>query len=334
MSTTDRFRWGIIAPGRIAHTFAEALAGIDDAVLTAVASRDPVRGAEFARAYSTEDHSVRVCPDYDSLIDEPDIDGVYIANPHRFHADCVRRCLEAGKPVLCEKPLTVTTAGAESLFELAEDRGVFLMEAVWSRFLPVWDQVRDWVRQGAVGEIHSVHSDFCFRLPFKSNGRHWDINQAGGVTLDMGIYAISLSNFLFGRGPDRVQASVLKGETGVDIRTAALLDYGHAVSAFTSSFIARRDNTMRIEGNAGHIVIDGPFWGSDRATLTRHDAEPDVADRPRRINGFEYQIEAAMADIRAGRLQNARIPWADTLATARVIDRILEDGGVDYPFLQ
>ncbi|TBW58444.1 Gfo/Idh/MocA family oxidoreductase [Marinobacter halodurans] len=333
MPATESFRWGIIAPGRIARTFAEALTGVDDAVLTAVASRDPVRGAAFARTYSTDAHSVRVCPDYDSLIAEPDIDGVYIANPHRFHADCVRRCLEAGKPVLCEKPLTVSAAGAASLFELAERRGVFLMEAVWSRFLPVWDQVLDWVGQDAVGEVHTVQSDFCFRLPFKPNGRHWDIHQAGGVTLDMGIYAISLSNYLFGRGPDQVQASVLKGETGVDIRTAALLSYGNAVSVFTSSFVARRDNIMSIEGDAGRIVIDGPFWGSDRATLTRHDGEPEVADRPRRVNGFEYQIAAAMADIRAGRLQNARIPWADTLTTARVIDHILSDAGVIYPFL-
>ncbi|WP_165856149.1 Gfo/Idh/MocA family protein [Marinobacter sp. JSM 1782161] len=333
MTAPRPFRWGVIAPGRIAHNFARALSVIDDAELAGVASRQPERAESFAGDYRRDHPGVQVYPDYDALIQAPDIDAVYIANPHRFHAEWVRACLHAGKPVLCEKPLAVTAREAAELFRLAQANRVFLMEALWSRFLPVWQDVRHWLRAGAIGPVHTVQSSFCFRVPFNPADRLWDIHQAGGVTLDMGVYPIALSNFIFERGPDRVQAAVLKGATDVDVRTSALLHYGEAVSAFTASFLAGRDNSLRIEGEGGVIDVDGPFWASTRATLTPLDGEPVRADHPHRMNGFEYQIEAAMADIRAGHLQNDVIPWADTLTTARVIDQILAEGGVVYPFL-
>ncbi|WP_148864258.1 Gfo/Idh/MocA family protein [Marinobacter fonticola] len=333
MTSKSNFRWGILAPGRIAHKFAEALEVVGDAQLYAVASRDPSRGEQFARRYQGSDVPVKVYREYADLIRDPAVDAIYIANPHRFHADCVRQCLEAGKPVLCEKPLTVNAAQAEALFQLAEERNVFLMEALWTRFLPAWQQVRRWIDEGAIGQVHSVNANFCFKIPFQADDRLWDIEQAGGVLLDMGVYPLNLSNFVFGRGPDRIQSSVLKGETGVDVRTAALLDYGDGVSTFTCSFLARRDNGFQIEGSRGVIQMESNFWSATRATLKPFDGESQLFEQPHRANGFEYQIEAAMADIRAGRLENAVIPWADTLATLRVIDQVLATGGVVYPFL-
>lgn len=333
MKSAPTFRWGIIAPGRIAHKFAEALGVMDDARLHAVASRNLVRGKQFARDHHISAEPPRVYGDYLELINDRHVDAIYIANPHRFHADCIRQCLEAGKPVLCEKPLTVNAAQAETLFQVAEERRVFLMEALWTRFLPAWQQARQWVDDGAIGPVHSINANFCFKVPFQPEDRLWDIEQAGGVLLDMGVYPLNLSNFIFGRGPDRIQSSVLKGETGVDVRTAALLDYGPGVSTFTCSFLARRENTFQIEGSGGVIQMEKLYWGATTATLKPFAGEEQVFEQPHRANGFEYQIEAAMADIRAGRLENSVMPWSETLTTLRVIDQILAGGGVVYPFL-
>lgn len=337
MTSESVCRWGIVAPGRIAHKFAEALNALDDARLHAVASRNPARGERFVRDYVRDHHGdgepPQLCGDYLELINDRDVDAVYIANPHRFHADCIRQCLEAGKPVLCEKPLTVNAVQAEALFQLAAQRRVFLMEALWTRFLPAWQQARRWVDDGAIGQVHSINANFCFKVPFQPEDRLWDVGQAGGVLLDMGVYPLNLSNFIFGRGPDRIQSSVLKGETGVDVRTAALLDYGSGVSTFTCSFLARRENTFQIEGSGGVIQMEKHYWGATTATLKPFSGEEQVFEQSHRVNGFEYQIEAAMADIRAGRLENSVMPWSETLSTLRVIDQILAGGGVVYPFL-
>ncbi|BES73265.1 hypothetical protein RE428_42830 [Marinobacter nanhaiticus D15-8W] len=256
MTYGSTFRWGIIAPGRIAHNFAEALGVVEGARLYAVASRNLARGEEFAHKHHASGEPPRVYGGYFELINDPGVDAIYIANPHRFHADCIRHCLEAGKAVLCEKPLTVNAAQAEALFRLAKERNVFLMEALWTRFLPAWQQARQWIDDGAIGRIHSISADFCFRVPFQRDDRLWDIEQAGGVLLDMGVYPLNLSNFIFGRGPDRIQSSVLKGETEVDVCTAALLDYGAGVSTFTCSFLARRENIFQIEGAGGVIQME------------------------------------------------------------------------------
>ncbi|MEX1056496.1 MAG: Gfo/Idh/MocA family oxidoreductase, partial [Natronospirillum sp.] len=162
MTGTQPFRWGIIAPGRIAHNFASALSVVPDAELAAVASRNAARGQAFADQYSTGGVSPRVYADYAELVQDPSIDAIYIANPHRFHADSVALCLAADKPVLCEKPLMVNAEQAQALFAVAEARGVFLMEALWSRFLPAWDQVMQWLQADAIGTVHTIQSEFCF----------------------------------------------------------------------------------------------------------------------------------------------------------------------------
>ncbi|SEO65535.1 Gfo/Idh/MocA family protein [Aquisalimonas asiatica] len=331
------FQWGIVSPGRIAQTFASALSSVDDARLGAVTSRDTDRGRAFTEAFPQPGPEPAVYTDYAAMLADPSIDAVYVASPHRFHHEQVLAALRAGKPVLCEKPMTVTAAQAEELMQVADQQGVFLMEAMWSRFLPVWQQVRRWLDDGRIGPVHTLHSEFCVDMPRNTSDRLFDPALAGGNLLDMGVYCIALSRFVTGRDPDRVQSATRLGPTGVDERTAAILDYGDLVSQFTSSFLGQRRNGFRIEGERGVIEIDALFWASESARLTEVTAAESPAverfEQPHRGNGFEYQIEAAMASIRAGERECPGMPWAATLGTARVMDRMLRDAGVTFPFL-
>ncbi|TGG91302.1 Gfo/Idh/MocA family oxidoreductase [Natronospirillum operosum] len=331
------FNWGIIAPGRIARNFALGLQVVPEARLGAVASRNAERGQAFADEFGEAGHVPTVHGDYQALLDDPAVDGVYIASPHRFHFEQALMALQAGKPVVCEKPLTVTAGQAEQLMAAAEKQGVFLMEALWSRFLPVWQQVRRWLDEDRIGRVHTLQSEFCMLAPRDDSDRLLNPELAGGNLLDMGIYCIALSRFVTGCDPDRIQSSVLKGPTGVDERTAAILDYGDTVSQFTASFLTARPNHMLIEGELGRIEVEGPFWASERARLVLDPAGANPVteefDGTHRASGFEYQIEAATAAIRAGQLECPGMPWAATLGTARVMDQILREGGVTYPFL-
>lgn len=322
------FNWGIIAPGRIARTFAKGLSVIDDATLYAVASSDQSRAKAFADEFGGAE---QVYGSYDELIADPKVDGIYIANPHRYHYDCVERCLNAGKPLLCEKPLTVTAAESERLFALAESNGVFLMEALWSRFLPVWQQVKQWLEAGLIGDVRVINCTFGFNIPRNTGDRLLNPELAGGVLLDMGVYCVAMSQFVMGRDPERILADGIVGETGVDERSSALLNYGGPVSMMTSNFKVQTVNNFVISGTHGSITVDAEFWAAKRATLTV-DGEVTVFEGPFRASGFEYQTEEAMRCIRAGKLQSEVIPWRDTLGNMRTMDEMLTQIGVEYPF--
>lgn len=325
----NMFKWGIIAPGRIARNFAQGIEAIDNATLYAVASSDISRAKAFAETFGDAE---KLYDNYDELIADPEVDAIYIANPHRYHYDCVERCLKAGKPVLCEKPLTVTAAETERLLTLAKTESVFLMEALWSRFLPVWQQVKKWLDDELIGEVKVISSTFGFNIPRNAEDRLLNLNSAGGVLLDMGIYNVAMSQFVMGRDPCKVLADGIVGETGVDERSSALLNYGGPVSMFTSNFQAQTANDMTISGTKGSIIVDSEFWAARSATLTIHDGEVTTIEEPFRASGFEYQIEEAMRCIRAGKLQSDIIPWKDTLGNMRTMDEMLTQIGVNYPF--
>ena len=325
----DQFNWGVIAPGRIAHRFAQGLAVIDDANLYAVASSDLSRAKAFADTYGG---ASKLYGNYDELIADPEVDAIYIANPHRYHYDCVERCLKAGKPVLCEKPLTVTANESERLIAIAETEGVFLMEALWSRFLPVWQQVKQWLDEGMIGDVKVISSTFGFKIPRTLDDRLLNLDSAGGVLLDMGIYNVAMSQFVIGRDPIKILADGIVGETGVDERSSGLLNYGGPVSMFTSNFQTQTANDMTISGTKGSIVIDAEFWATEKATLKVEDEESVTIESPFRASGFEYQTEEAMRCIRTGKLQSDVIPWKDTLGNMQTMDQILTQIGVEYPF--
>jgi predicted dehydrogenase len=334
------FGWAVLGPGNIARRFADAVRQLPGTRLVAVHGRDQARATAFARDWQQEGAPEPLAvTELDAVLGDPGVDACYIATPHAFHADDIRRCLQAGKPVLCEKPLVVNATLARELATLAQARGVFLMEALWTRFLPVYAGVGDWLAAGAIGEIRGLQSSFCFRPSFDPQSRLFDPAQAGGSLLDLGIYNLAMTQWALqqalGRCPplQSLSAEGLLGPTGVDHRVAATLRFsGGVVSQFQCGLDGHADNALRIHGAHGSITVAASFQEATTAALQLPGQPAQTLQRPFRINGFEGQIEEAMRCIRAGGIASPVMPPADSVVLAEWMDRIRALIGLSYPF--
>jgi dihydrodiol dehydrogenase / D-xylose 1-dehydrogenase (NADP) len=310
--------WGIVGPGGIAQRFARDLRLVEGARLAAVASRDQQRAEAFAKEFG----GGRATNDLAALADDPSVDIVYIASPHNAHFDIARTLLEAGKPVLCEKPLTVNAAQARSLIEISRRRGVFLMEAVWTRFLPIYRRVREWLDGGRIGEPRLVSSVLCVKFAYNPEDRWFNPALAGGGLLDLGVYNLTMTQWVFRAYPEHVAATAHFAATGVDEMLSASLRYpGGRMAQFTCGMTARADNALMIVGEKGFIHVASMFHSATEARLVIG-KESETAHEPLRGEGFEYEIEEAMRCVREGRIESPQIPHADTLATMELIDQI------------
>ena len=217
----DVFKWGILGPGTIAHSFAQGLQVLDDARLSAVASYTPERGEEFAKKYE-----VPVCyHSYEALLNDGDIDIVYISALNPSHKKYSIMALEAGKHVLCEKPLALNERDAAEIVKAAHSAKRFMMEGMWTRFLPVTVKLREWIAEGLVGEVRQVKSDFCFRCDWEPENRLLNRKLGGGALMDVGIYNISYANMVYGELPVKITHDAYIGPTGVDEQSSAILRY-------------------------------------------------------------------------------------------------------------
>jgi predicted dehydrogenase len=273
------------------------------------------------------------------ILEDPLIDGVYVATPHAQHGEFVRQCLEAGKPVLCEKPLVPNLVQGTSLVELASRKNVFLMEALWTRFLPVYETVSAWLREDAIGPVHAIQSSFFFLAPADRAGRHYNPALAGGALLDLGVYNIAMTRWVIQQaagscpGPSSIRATGSLADTGVDHRVSAMLTFpGGVTSQFVCGFDGSAENSMTIVGERGSIRLPSGFWGATEAWLERLGEPVQHEQAPFRINGFEYEIEEAQRCIRAGLVESPRMTHADSLAALRWMDEIRRQVGVRYPF--
>lgn len=340
MDATKPFNWGLIGPGRIARRFVAAVNGLPDARMHAVLARDAERGAQFARQWACEGTPLpTVHTDLDALLADPDVQAVYIATPHDSHARLASACLRAGKPVLCEKPLTPTLAQTAALVELSASTRVFLMEALWSRFLPVYDQVAQWLRSGRIGPVRTVQSSFCFNLPFDARHRVFDPQRAGGAMLDIGIYNLAMTRFVLESSlgacpePERIVACGTLAPTGVDQRVGGMIVFaGGVIAQWVCSVDATSDNALAVNGERGSIRVPMRFWEGTQAVLAVDGHAEQVCQAPFRINGFEGEIEEAMRCIRAGLPESPRMPHAETLALARWQHEVMRQLGVRHAF--
>lgn len=318
-------RWGIIAPGRIAHNFAKSMSVVEGSTILAVASRNADRCRQFALDYGIP----RQYASYEKLIADPDIDAIYIANPHAFHAETAALCLDAGKPVLCEKPITLNHKQAVNLFELSNRTNTLLMEAMWTKFLPAWRQVYQWISDKKIGDIQLIQSNFGFKAKFDIDDRLFNRALGGGSLLDIGIYNIALGQSLFKSPPDAIQADVLIGSTGVDERVSAEIRYGSAVNQFTCTVLTDTKNDMTIYGTEGSIYIDDPFHAAQRIQIKTNELN-DTLTLPFESAGFEYQIRAFENAIQQSKKECAEHTTNDTLINIKTVDSILLDAGIAY----
>lgn len=323
-----KFNWGIIGPGRIARNFADAFKALPDAGIYAVASRNPERGAAFAADYG----AAKVYNSYDELLRDSEVDAVYIGTPHRFHFENAKAGLLAGKPVLCEKPLTVNAVECQELIRISREQKVFLMEAVWSRYLPVYLQVREWLDRGEIGEVKLIQSTFCINAPADKADRWFNHELAGGALLDLGIYNVNLSQWIYRANPESFVAIGYLGSTNVDEVISVNMHYSNGrISQFTAALTMQASNDVFIYGSKGYIRVHPYICISTQATLYNGEKEVTVS-RPLRANGYEYENEEVMRCVRDGLVESPTMTHADTLANMRLMDAIRKQVGLQYSF--
>jgi len=322
------FRWGIIGPGRIARKFADCIQSLPNSKVQAVASRS----AKDLKQLVSEMHAETGYQSYEELVQDKNIDAVYIATPHRFHYENAMLCLKYGKPALVEKAFTVNATEAESLSLKARKMGVFLMEAMWTRFLPVYRQVERWLKSGKIGEVQFVTSSLGFVARRDLGDRLLNPALAGGTVLDLGVYAMAVSQFIFSKAPVSIKAQGYIGETGVDEAISTSLDYGGGrFSQFVCTFLTRPSMKVEIFGTKGEITILPAYNSTERASLMVNKSEKFL-HLPHRINGFEFQIEEAQRCIKAGKLESPLMPLSDSIDNLRVLDEVRKQIGVSFSF--
>jgi predicted dehydrogenase len=313
-----KLNWGIIGPGSIANSFADALAVSEQGQLFAVASRDISKAQDFANKYAAS----KFYGNYQHLVDDPLVDIIYIATPQSFHYQQAKLCLEAGKHVLMEKPLTINAAQADNLIKLAAGKNLLLQEALWSRFMPCFAQVMRWISEGKIGQLQYICSDIGFAFGDRPDHRLFQSELGGGALLDLGVYSIALSQLIMGEYPSEIQAMGNIGESNVDENTSVNMYYPSGRYAqFTCTIKAQANNSMTIVGSEGRIVLPAHFWNGNKAIL-QQDGGVEEIDFPHKVNGFEYQIEESMACVIADKVYSEMMPHNDSLATMRTMDEI------------
>ncbi|WP_223291103.1 Gfo/Idh/MocA family protein [Streptomyces avicenniae] len=319
-------RWGVIATGGIAAKFARDLADEPDAEVVAVASRTREKAAAFAA-----EHDIPAAyGSWAELAADPAVDVAYVATPHSAHHDAARLCLDAGRPVLCEKPFTLDAAQAESLVTVARDRGVFLMEAMWMYCNPAVRRMTELVREGAIGEVRAVHADFGVDLPPDPSHRLLDPSLGGGALLDLGVYPVAFAQLLLGEPSEITAWARLRG--GVDTHTGVLLGYPSGpMAALTCSLIADTARTAVVTGSAGRITFSRGFFHPRHFTLHREGRDPEEFTGTGPADSFVHEAAEVARCLRAGETESPLVPLDGSLAVMRTLDAVRDRIGLRYP---
>ncbi|WP_309123831.1 Gfo/Idh/MocA family oxidoreductase [Arthrobacter sp.] len=332
-ATGDRLRWGVVAPGQIARRVTADLAQLEDSVLQAVSSRSEANAAGFANDFGFESsyHDAQGLTGYERLFADPDVDVVYIAAPHAQHREVAEAALTAGKHVLCEKPLTLNAAEARVLAEVARTNGVFLMEAVWTRFLPSINRAWDIIASGELGEIQWVQADLGFVAAYDRRSRLWDPSAGGGALLDLAVYPLTWAFGALGF-PAEVLAQATLTDDGVDMRNALTLSYETGATAqLITSIVASCPGTATVSGTAGWLTASTPQCNPSELTITTNDGVSRVEAFAQIGSNYVYQLREVTRCIQEGMVESPTMPWADSIATMDLLDSVRTQVGIQYP---
>jgi predicted dehydrogenase len=328
-------RWGILATGKIATAFARDLALLEECEIAAVGARRQ----ESADAFAAEHGAARAHGDYRSLVEDPDVDVVYVATPHALHREHVELAFEAGKPVLCEKAFTLTAPDAAHLVALSREKNLFLMEAMWMRCNPLVRRLQQLVATGTLGEVRQVRADLGFVVDKPATDRTLDPALGGGALLDMGIYPLTFAHLFLG-GPSQVAAVAALSEAGADLDLALSLGYDSgAVASLTTTMTAWSPRTASIATDRGRIDLPAPFHHPTTVTWTPHASDPDLGlpDDPQEISegligtGLAHEALEVVRCLRTGEIESPLVPLDETVELLALMDRIRAEIGVRYP---
>jgi dihydrodiol dehydrogenase / D-xylose 1-dehydrogenase (NADP) len=322
-----KVRWGILGTGAIARQFVRGLRSLPDAEVFAVGSRSEASASKFADKRNISHRHAG----YAGLASDPDVDVVYIATPHPFHAENATLCLEAGKPVLCEKPFTVNAAEAERVVGLAREKSLFLMEGMWTRFFPLMEEVRRLVSTGALGEVRMLNVDFGFRAEADPGSRLFAPWLGGGALLDVGVYCVSFASMVLGPPSGSVGIPHL-GDTGVDEQASIILEHeGGRLANLSVGIRTTTPQEATIMGTEGYVRIHHPWWRPHSMTISRPGEEDETIEAPVTGNGFNYEAAEVMRCLEAGKTESNIMPLDETISVLRTMDGIREAWGLRYP---
>ena len=324
------YKWGILGPGNISNKFMMGLKLLPNAVPYAVGSRDFDKAKDFAQKYGLK----KAYGSYDELAADPDVDIIYISTTHPQHMEAAIKCLKGKKAVICEKPFAANAAQAAKMIACARENKVFLMEAMWTRFLPHIKKTTQLISEGAIGKVRHISADFGFRAGVDPNGRLFSPDTAGGSLLDVGVYNISffyMIGTIFGGELESVSSCMTIGSTGVDESASALLVYKGGQSAF--GFSAIRVNTPQeavIYGEEGSIRLR-PYWCGDTVFLTDKEGTKEIK-LPFEGGGFQFEAMEVMDCLDKNLLESPGMPLDETLSVMKILDKIRYDNNLRYPF--
>ena len=318
-------RWGILATGKIARGFAANLALLPDAELAAVGARELSAAQAFASAYGAR----KAYGDYRQVVEDPDVDVVYVATPHALHHEHVMLAFDAGKPVLCEKALTVTEREAAELVGVARERELFFMEAMWMRCNPAVRRLQQLLDTGALGTVAQVRADLGFFVDAEPTDRLLDPTLGGGALLDMGIYPLTFAHLFLGE-PAQVSAVGALSDAGADLNLALALAYeSGAVAALSASMTALSPRTASVATDLGRFDLPEPFHHPTTVTWTSGD-HVETFTEPVIGTGLANEALEVMRCLRNGEIESPLVPLDESVALMGLMDRIREQIGVVY----
>lgn len=327
-------KWGIFGTGVMANNFAQGLQHSEHAKLFGVASRE----MQSTRLFAKKHNVVKAYDSYTSLAASNDIDVVYIATPNVLHAQHSILCLENNKAVLCEKPFAINEIEAVKVIELARNKKLFCMEAMWSRFMPIIQYARSAIQSGKIGELKMLSASFSKLKKFDPNNNIYKKELGGGCLLDLGVYPISLALHFLGK-PGDVKGFLVHGDSGVDEQVAIIFNYDNGCQALLAAgFNANYDNNIKIYGSKGMITINEPMYRASKLKVNLYSYQDKLLGKivdkikekylgkTKKIavkgNGYHYEADEVAKCLTEGRLESDKMSWADTQAVLHIVDQI------------
>lgn len=320
------FKIGIIGAGWIAGKMAMTLNQMEGVEAYAISSRSLDKAQAFANEWGIK----KAYGSYEELVDDKEVDMVYIATPHSHHCQHALMCIEKGKPVLCEKAFTMNAKQAAEVLAKSKEKNVFVAEAIWTRYMPISLQLIDLVKNGAIGNPTMITANLGY--PMVGKERLMKPELAGGALLDVGIYPLNFAAMIFGDKIEKTISTCTKLDTGVDAQACITQIFADGkMATLNTSMLAHTDRMGVISGDGGCIIVDNI---NNPQHLTIEDKDFKIVaeyDAPKQISGYEYQVTAAIEAIRAGKIETPFMPHSETLRMMEMMDALRKEWGIKYP---
>lgn len=312
-----KLKWGIVSSGRICALFCDDLIQLDEAEIYGVAARNIESAKKFAEKYKIKN----TYEGYQAMFDDPNIDVVYIGTPHTLHFENARNAILSGKHVLCEKPMVVTPEQAKELSDLAKKQGVFLMEAMWTYFLPAIQKAKQWVDEGRIGKLKHIKVDFGYPMEFSPESRVYNVELAGGCLFDVGIYPLAVAWYFSGADLDNLHVINQNAPNGVEDDVMITADCGDAKATLGASFQCHMRNGAYIIGDEGYIVIPDSYKAYECSLYKMEDCLDKFVD-DRKTHGYIYEAKEVTKQINNGALESNIMPHSTSLKLQQQIAKI------------